>query len=129
MFGKLNDNVAALVLGIYLLGIMMYVVQLIFMTEAWLAAEEIDVTAVTVARVLGAAWLGFGLGIVLTFSNGPEGQITYYLALLVAQVATLLVILYSHFIAQVPKTGDDAAIVAVLTLLLLIGWARIRSRL
>ena len=51
---------AGIALGIYLLGIIMYVVQLIFMTEAWLAAEEIDVTAVTVARVLGGAWLGFG---------------------------------------------------------------------
>ena len=129
MFGKINDNVAGIALGIYLLGIIMYVVQLIFMTEGWLAAEEIDVTAITVARVLGGAWLGFGLGIVLTFLNGPEGQKTYFLALLVAQIATLLVILNSHFVAQVPKTGDDAGIVAVLTLLLLIGWARIKSRL
>ena len=53
MLGKLNDNIAALVLGIYLLGIIMYVVQLIFMTEIWLKGEEVDVSAVTVARVLG----------------------------------------------------------------------------
>ena len=51
MLGKLNDNIAALVLGIYLLGIIMYVVQLIFMTEIWLKGEEVDVSAVTVARV------------------------------------------------------------------------------
>ena len=62
MLAKLNDNVAALVLGIYLLGIIMYVVQLIFMTEVWLKGEEIDVSAITVARVVGAAWLGLGLG-------------------------------------------------------------------
>ena len=74
MLAKLNDNIAALVLGIYLLGIIMYVIQLIFMTEIWLKGEEVDVSAVTVARVLGGAWLGLGLGIVLTFLNGPDGQ-------------------------------------------------------
>ena len=129
MLAKLNDNVAALVLGIYLLGILMYVVQLIFMTEVWLKGEEIDVSAVTVARVTGTAWLGLGVGVVLTFLNGPDGQKTFFTGLLVAQVATLLVILHSHFIANVPKSGDDAAIVAVLTILLLVGWFRIKDRL
>ena len=129
MLAKLNDNIAALVFGIYLLGIIMYVIQLIFMTEIWLKGEEVDVSAVTVARVLGGAWLGLGLGIVLTFLNGPDGQKTFFTSLLVAQVATLLVMLHSHFIANVPKTGDDAAIVAVLTILFLIGWFRIKDRL
>ena len=129
MLAKLNDNVAALVFGIYLLGIVMYVIQLIFMTEIWLKGEEVDVSAVTVARVLGGAWLGLGLGVVLTFLNGPDGQKTFFTSLLVAQVATLLVMLHSHFIANVPKTGDDAAIVAVLTILFLIGWFRIKDRL
>ena len=129
MLAKLNDNVAALVLGIYLLGILMYVVQLIFMTEVWLKGEEIDVSAVTIARVTGATWLGLGVGVVLTFLNGPDGQKTFFTGLLVAQVATLLVVLHSHFIANVPKTGDDAAIVAVLTILLLVGWFRIKDRL
>ena len=129
MLAKLNDNIAALVFGIYLLGIIMYVIQLIFMTEIWLKGEEVDVSAVTVARVLGGAWLGLGFGVVLTFLNGPDGQKTFFTSLLVAQVATLLVILHSHFIANVPKTGDDAAIVAVLTILLLVGWFRIKDRL
>ena len=129
MLAKLNDNIAALVFGVYLLGIIAYVIQLIFMTEIWLKGEEVDVSAVTVARVLGGAWLGLGLGIVLTFLNGPDGQKTFFTSLLVAQVATLLVILHSHFIANVPKTGDDAAIVAVLTILFLIGWFRIKDRL
>ena len=129
MLAKLNDNIAALVFGIYLLGIIMYVIQLIFMTEIWLKGEEVDVSAVTVARVLGGAWLGLGLGIVLTFLNGPDGQKTFFTSLLVAQVATLLVMLHSHFIANVPKTGDDVAIVAVLTILFLIGWFRIKDRL
>ena len=129
MLAKLNDNVAALVFGVYLLGIIMYVIQLIFMTEIWLKGEEVDVSAVTVARVLGGAWLGLGLGVVLTFLNGPDGQKTFFTSLLVAQVATLLVIMHSHFIANVPKTGDDVAIVAVLTILFLIGGFRIKDRL
>ena len=129
MLAKLNDNITALVFGIYLLGIIMYVIQLIFMTEIWLKGEEIDVSAITVARVLGGAWLGLGLGVVLTFLNGPDGQKTFFTTIVVAQVATLLVILHSHFIANMPKTGDDAAIVAVLTILLLIGWIRIKDRL
>ncbi len=129
MLAKLNDNVAALVLGIYLLGIIMYVVKLIFMTEVWLKGEEIDVSAITVARVVGAAWLGLGIGVLLSFLNGPDGQKTFFTSLLIAQVATWLVILHSHFIANLPKTGDDAAIVTVLTILLLLGWFRIKDRL
>ena len=129
MLAKLNDNVAALVFGIYLLGIVMYVIQLIFMTEIWLKGEEVDVSAVTVARVLGGAWLGLGLGVVLTFLNGPDGQKTFFTTILVAQIATLLVILHSHFIANEPQTGDDVAIVSVLTILFLIGWFRIKDRL
>ena len=129
MLAKLNDNVAALVLGIYLLGILLYVVQLLFMTEIWLKGEEVDISAMTVARVLGSAWLGLGLGVVLTFLNGPDGQKTFFTTLLVAQVATLLVILHSYFIANEPRTGDDAAIVSVLTILFLIGWFRIKDRL
>ena len=129
MLAKLNDNVAALVFGVYLLGIIMYVIQLIFMTEIWLKGEEVDVSAVTVARVLGGAWLGLGLGVVLTFLNGPDGQKTFFTTILVAQIATLLVILHSHFIANEPQTGDDVAIVSVLTILFLIGWFRIKDRL
>ena len=129
MLAKLNDNVAALVFGLLQLGIIMYVIQLIFMTEIWLKGEEVDVSAVTVARVLGGAWLGLGLGIVLTFLNGPDGQKTFFTSLLVAQVATLLVLLHGHFVSNLPKLGDDVAIVAVLTILLLIGWFRIKDRL
>ena len=129
MLAKLNDNVAALVFGIYLLGIVMYVIQLIFMTEIWLKGEEVDVSAVTVARVLGGAWLGLGLVVVLTFLNGPDGQKTFFTSLLVSQVATLLILLHGHFVLNLPKLGDDVAIVAVLTILFLIGWFRIKDRL
>ena len=129
MLAKLNDNIAALVFGIYLLGIIMYVIQLIFMTEIWLKGEEVDLSALTLARVMGGAWLGLGLGIMLTFLNGPDGQKTFFTSLLVSQVATLLILLHGHFVLNLPKLGDDVAIVAVLTILFLIGWFRIKDRL
>ncbi len=129
MLAKLNDNVAAVVFGVLLLGIIMYVIQLIFMTEFWLKGEGVDLSAVTVARVLGGAWLGLGLGIVLTFLNGPDGQKTFFTSFLVSQVATLLILLHGHFIANVPNLVDDVAIVAVLTILFLTGWFRIKDRL
>ena len=129
MLAKLNDNVAAVVFGVLLLGIIMYVIQLIFMTEIWLKGEGVDLSAVTVARVMGGAWLGLGLGIVLTFLNGPDGQKTFFTSLLVSQVATLLILLHGHFVLNLPKLGDDVAIVAVLTILFLIGWFRIKDRL
>ena len=129
MLAKLNDNIAALVFGVYLLGIIMYVIQLIFMTEIWLKGEEVDLSALTLARVMGGAWLGLGLGIMLTFLNGPDGQKTFFTSLLVSQVATLLILLHGHFVLNLPKLGDDVAIVAVLTILFLIGWFRIKDRL
>ena len=129
MLAKLNDNIAAVVFGVYLLGIIMYVIQLIFMTEIWLKGEEVDLSALTLARVMGGAWLGLGLGIMLTFLNGPDGQKTFFTSLLVSQVATLLILLHGHFVLNLPKLGDDVAIVAVLTILFLIGWFRIKDRL
>jgi hypothetical protein len=129
MLAKLNDNIAALVFGVYLLGIIMYVIQLIFMTEIWLKGEEVDLSALTLARVMGGAWLGLGLGIMLTFLNGPDGQKTFFTSLLVSQVATLLILLHSHFVLNLPKLVDDVTIVGVLTILLLIGCFRIKDRL
>jgi hypothetical protein len=129
MLAKLNDNIAAVVFGVYLLGIIMYVIQLIFMTEIWLKGEEVDLSALTLARVMGGAWLGLGLGIMLTFLNGPDGQKTFFTSLLVSQVATLLILLHSHFVLNLPNLGDDVTIVGVLTILLLIGCFRIKDRL
>ena len=61
MFAKYNDNITAVALGLYFLGIVVYVVQLLFMTEVWLKGEAVDVSAITVARVMGATWLGWAL--------------------------------------------------------------------
>ena len=129
MFSKYNDNVAAIALGLFLLGIASYVFQLFFTTEAWLLANEINVNAITIARVMGGAWLGLGFGLLLTFLKGPDGQKIYFWTVGVAQIATLLVILYHHLALKTPGTADDAAIVSVLTLLFLIGFLKIKSRL
>jgi hypothetical protein len=129
MFSKYNDNVAAIALGLFLLGIASYVFQLFFTTEAWLVANEINVNATLIARVMGGAWLGLGVGLFLTFLNGPDGQKIYFWTLGVAQIATLLVLLYHYLALKTPGTADDAAIVSVLTLLFLIGFFKIKSRL
>ena len=129
MFSKYNDNVAAVALGLFLLGIASYVFQLFFTTEAWLLANEINVNATLIARVMGGAWLGLGVGLFLTFLNGPDGQKIYFWTLGVAQIATLLVLLYHYLALKTPGTADDAAIVSVLTLLFLIGFFKIKSRL
>ena len=128
MFAKYNDNITAVALGLYFLGIVVYVVQLLFMTEVWLKGEAVDVSAITVARVLGATWLGLGVGLLLTFINGPDGQKSFFYVLLVAQIATFIAVLNSYLQGN-PSSQDDAIIVAILTLLLLFGWSRIRSRL
>ena len=129
MFSKYNVNVAAIDLGLFLLGIASYVFQLFFTTEAWLVANEINVNATLIARVMGGAWLGLGVGLFLTFLNGPDGQKIYFWTLGVAQIATLLVLLYHYLALKTPGTADDAAIVSVLTLLFLIGFFKIKSRL
>jgi hypothetical protein len=128
MLAKYNDNVTATVFGIYLLGIFIYVVQLIFMTEVWLKGEEIDLSAVIVARVMGATWFGFGIGLLLTYFQGPDGQRSFFIGLVVAQIGTLLCLL-NAYLQGVPNSGDDAIIVTVLLVLLLTGCFRIKSRL
>ena len=45
--------------------------------------------AIPVARVLGSAYLGFIVGLILTYINGPDGQKIYFLALLAAQIVTI----------------------------------------
>ena len=129
MFEKYNDNPAAICLGLYLLGCIFYVFQLLFMTETWLAGEKIGPEAIPVARVLGSAFLGFIVGLILTYLNGPDGQKIYFYALLVAQICTLLNLWHQHFFTVNPAVFDDAITVSILTALLLIGFFRVKSRL
>ena len=91
--------------------------------------EGIGPEAIPVGKVLGSAFLGFIVGLILTYMNGPDGQKTYFFALLVAQICTLLNLWHQHLFAVNPTVFDDAIIVSILTALLLIGFFRIKSRL
>ena len=44
-FKKYHDLPAAIAIGLYLLGSLFYIVQTIFMTDAWLAARDIGTEA------------------------------------------------------------------------------------
>ena len=129
MFGKYNDTPAAISLGLFLLGGLFYVVQLLFMTESWLAENGIGPEAIGVARVLGFTWLGLTISLIRTYATGPDGQSTYFFALLIAQIGILVNLWHQHLFAEAATVIDDAIIVTVLTALLLIGYFRIRSRL
>ena len=129
MFEKYNDTPAAICLGIYLLGAIFYVFQLLFMTEQWLANELIGPEAIGVARVLGFAYLGYVAGLLMTYKKGPDGHGVFFVSLLVAQIGTFLNLWHQYLFVEVMTTLDDAIIVSVLTALLLVGYIRIRSRL
>ena len=129
MFEKYNDNTAAICIGIYLLGSIFYVFQLLFMTETWLAGEGIGPEAIPVARVLGSAFLGFIVGMIFTYISGPDGQKIYFFALLAAQICTFINLWHQHLFADNQTVFDDAIIVSVLTALLLVAIFRIKSRL
>ena len=96
MFKKYNDTPAAIAMGIYLLGALLYGLQLVFTSDSWLAAHDIDIAAIPLARALGAAYLGFSLGVILTFLNGPDGQKTFFTALGVAQVILFVVLWHAR---------------------------------
>ena len=129
MFEKYNDTPAAICLGIYLLGAIFYVFQLLFMTEQWLANELIGPEAIGVARVLGFAYLGYVAGLLMTYKKGPDGHGIFFISLLVAQIGTFLNLWHQYLFVGITTTLDDAIIVSVLTALLLVGYIRIRSRL
>jgi hypothetical protein len=128
MLQKYNDTPAAIVLILFTLGGAFYVFQLLFMTEAWLAENSMGVESVPLARVLGFTWLGIIVGLIRTFTNGPEGSSTFFMALVIAQIG-ININLWHQYLTGAPTVFDDAIIVSVLTALLLIGYLRVRSRL
>ena len=128
MLKKYNDTPAAIALALFTLGGAFYVAQLLFMTEAWLAENSMGVETVGLARVLGFTWLGITIGLIRTFINGPDGSSTFFMALVIAQIGILINLWHQH-LTGVPAVFDDAIIVSVLTVLLLIGYLRVRSRL
>ena len=124
------DTPAAIALGLFFLGGVFYVAQLLLMTESWLAQNNVGPEAVPVAQVLGCAWLGYMVALLRTFVKGPTGSGPFFIALVVAQLGVLIVLwLQSFSEASREAVFDDAIIVSVLTALLLFGWARIRSRI
>ncbi len=135
-FKKYHDLPAAIAIGLYLLGAHFYIVQTIFMTDAWLAAHEIGTEAAPIVRIMGATYFGFAIGLILTFVNGPDGQRTFFNALLVAQVLTLVILWHAHLMGSLPVSAaaldtlfQDVIAVSVLTALLFLGCFRLRSRL
>ena len=128
MLQKYNDTPAAIALILFTLGGAFYVAQLLFMTEAWLAENGMGVESVVLARVLGFTWLGITVGLIRTFTNGPDGSSTFFMALVIAQIGILINLWHQHLIGTL-GVFDDAIIVSVLTALLLIGYLRVRSRL
>tara|TARA_B100001013_G_C24277735_1_gene311560 strand:- start:124 stop:525 length:402 start_codon:yes stop_codon:yes gene_type:complete len=133
MLEKYNDTPAAIAIILYTLGCAFYVFQLLFMTESWLAENGMGPETVGLARVLAFTWLGIIIGLVRTFTNGPDGNSTFFIALIVAQLGLVLNLWHQYLFpadaAAAATVLDDSIAVSVLALLLLIGWFRLRARL
>ena len=133
MLEKYNDTPAAIAIILYTLGCAFYVFQLLFMTESWLAENGMGPETVGLARVLAFTWLGILIGLVRTFTNGPDGNSTFFIALIVAQLGLVLNLWHQYLFpadaAAAATVLDDSIAVSVLALLLLIGWFRLRARL
>ena len=100
------------------------------MAESWLAAHAIGTEAVPVARALGAAYFGFSVGMILTFVNGPDGQRTFFIALSVAQVLSFVILWQARIMGGFENVLlEDLIAISVLTVLLLFGFFKLRSRL
>jgi|TARA_B100000686_G_scaffold304862_1_gene342829 hypothetical protein len=133
MLEKYNDTPAAIAIILYTLGCAFYVFQLLFMTESWLAENGMGPETVGLARVLAFTWLGILVGLVRTFTNGPDGNSTFFIVLIVAQLGLVLNLWHQYLFpadaAAAATVLDDSIAVSVLAILLLIGWFRIRARL
>ena len=133
MLQKYNDTPAAIAIILVTLGSAFYVFQLLLMTETWLAQNGMGPETVGLARVLGFTWLGIIVGLIRTFTNGPDGNSTFFIALIVAQLGLVLNLWHQYLFpadaAAAATVLDDSIAVSVLALLLLIGWFRLRARL
>ena len=131
MLEKYNDTPAAIAIILYTLGCALF--QLLFMTESWLAENGMGPETVGLARVLAFTWLGILVGLVRTFTNGPDGNSTFFIVLIVAQLGLVLNLWHQYLFpadaAAAATVLDDSIAVSVLAILLLIGWFRIRARL
>ena len=133
MFAKYNDNLAAIVLSIYLVAAFVYAFQFLFLAEWSLAQRGIMMDPAPqvgmVARAVGTAWLGLSFGILLTLLKGPEGQKIFYHSLMVVQISVFAALWHAHLIEQWPFILPDALIVTVITAMLVFVYLRIKTRL
>ena len=116
-------------MGLMALGMIFWVGLMLFSPETLLSDRGIDVSAVPIARFVGLTWLGFVVGVIFTFVNGPDGQKVFFNALLVAQIATAIAAWYQYFANDVGTLIGDVIPDVVLTALLLFAYFRICSRL
>ena len=80
-------------------------------------------------RFIGLTWLGFLVGVIFTFVNGPGGQKVFFNALLVAHIATAILNWYLYFANDVGTLIGDVIPDVVITALFLFAYFRLRSRL
>ena len=85
-------------------------------------------SAVPLLRLAALTWLGFLVGIVLTFVNGHDGQKVFFNALLVAQITTAILNWQQYFGNDI-ETPFDVIENVVITVLLLFAYFRVKSRL
>ena len=128
MFKKYNDTPAAVAMGLILIGMIFWLGQIVTSPETALSDRGIDVSAVPLLRLAALTWLGFLVGIVLTFVNGPDGQKVFFNALLVAQITTAILNWYQYFGNDIGAPFDVIADV-VITVLFLFAYFRVKSRL
>ena len=128
MFKKYNDTPAGIAMGLITIGMIFWLGLFFIAPESALSDRGIDVSAVPLVRLVALTWLGFLVGIILTFVNGPDGQKVFFNTLLVAQIATAILNWYQYFANDV-GTPTDVIADAVMTVLLLFAYFRLRSRL
>ena len=97
MFKKYNDTPAAIAMGLITIGMIFWLGLFFIAPESALSDRGIDVSAVPLVRLVALTWLGFLVGIILTFVNGPDGQKVFFNTLLVAQIATAILNWYQYF--------------------------------
>ena len=85
-------------------------------------------SAVPLLRLAALTWLGFLVGIVLTFVNGPDGQKVFFNALLVAQITSAILNWHQYF-GNDFGTPFEVITNVVMTVLLLFAYVRVKSRL
>ena len=129
MFAKYNDTPAAIAMGLMTLAMIFWTGLLLFSPETLLSDRGIDVSAVPIARFVGLTWLGFVVGVIFTFVNGPDGQKVFFNALLVAHIATAIANWYEYFANDVGTLVGDVIPDVVITALFLFAYFRLRSRL